>query len=87
MSKGLAIPKWVLIVWLKISQMPQYLSASFVCPCPKVLDFNEKRLYLASVVRVLSEKIVKYFFMNYVLTLQELFPPVPPAQIIVFGTV
>jgi hypothetical protein len=25
--------------------MPQNLSAQFVCPSPKVLDFNEKRLH------------------------------------------
>jgi hypothetical protein len=40
MDKGL----WVLIVWPKIPKMPQNLSARFVCPSPKVLDFNEKRL-------------------------------------------
>ena len=42
------VPKWVRIVWPKISQK---LSAQFVCPSPKVLDFNEKRLHWASVVR------------------------------------
>ena len=31
--------------------MPQTLSAQFVCPSPKFLDFNEKRLHWASVVR------------------------------------
>ena len=39
-----SLPKWVLIVWPKIPQMPQNLSAQFVCPSPNVLDFNEKRL-------------------------------------------
>ena len=34
----------------KIPQMPQNLSAQFVCPSPKVPDFNEKRLHWASVV-------------------------------------
>ena len=48
----LTVPKWVLIVRPKIPQMPQNLSAQFVCPSPKVLDFNEKRLHWASVVRV-----------------------------------
>ena len=43
MDKGLTVPKWV--------QMPQNLFAKFVCPSPKVLDFNEKRLHWASVVR------------------------------------
>ena len=28
MDKGLSLPKWVLIVWLKIPQMPQNLSAN-----------------------------------------------------------
>ena len=50
MDKGLTVPKWVLIVPLKIPQMPQNLSAQFVCPSPKVLDFSEKRLHWASVV-------------------------------------
>ena len=27
MDKGLTVPKWVLIVWLKIPQIPQNLSA------------------------------------------------------------
>ena len=35
MDKGLAVPKWVLIVWLKIPQMPQNLSAQFVCASQK----------------------------------------------------
>ena len=42
MDKGLIVPKWVLVAWLKIPQMPQNLSAQFVFPSPKVLDFNEK---------------------------------------------
>jgi hypothetical protein len=42
MDKELTVPKWVLLVQPKISQMPQNLSAQFVCPSPKVLDFNEK---------------------------------------------
>ena len=47
MDKGLTVPKQVLIVWLKI---PPILSALFVCPSPKVLDFNDDRLHWASVV-------------------------------------
>ena len=46
MDKGLTVPKWVLIVWLKIPRIPQNLSAQFVCPSPKVLDFNEKKVKL-----------------------------------------
>jgi hypothetical protein len=45
MDKGLTVPKWVLIVWPKIPQMPQSLSAQFVCPSQKVLDFNVKKLH------------------------------------------
>jgi hypothetical protein len=45
MDKELTVPKWVLIVWPKIPQMPQNLSAQFIDPSPKVLDFNEKRLH------------------------------------------
>ena len=55
MDQGLTVPKWVLIVWPKISQMPQNLSAPFVCHYGhslKVLDFIEKMVNLASVVRV-----------------------------------
>ena len=43
MDKGLTVPKWVLIVRLKIvPQMPQNFSAQYDCPSPKVLDFNKK---------------------------------------------
>ena len=51
MNKWLTVSKWVLTVQLKIPQMSQNLSAQFVCPSPKVLDFNEKRLHWVSVVR------------------------------------
>jgi hypothetical protein len=51
MEKGLTVPKWVLINWPKILQMPQNLSAQIVCPSPNVWDFDEKRLHWASVVR------------------------------------
>ena len=59
MDKGLTVPKWVLIVWPKIPQRPQNLSAQFVCPSTKVLDFNEKRLRSASVVRALHSLLLK----------------------------
>ena len=42
MDKGLTVPKWVLTVWPKIPHMAQNLSAQFVCPSPKDLDFNKK---------------------------------------------
>ena len=29
----------------------------FICPSPKVLDFNEKRLHWASVVRALGDQL------------------------------
>ena len=56
-DKGLTEPKWV----PKIPQMPQNLSAQFVCPSPKVLDFNEKRLHWASVVRATLDLITPHF--------------------------
>jgi hypothetical protein len=52
MDKGLTVPKWVLINPPKIPQMPQNISVQFVCPSPKVWDFDEKRLHWASIVRV-----------------------------------
>ena len=54
---SLYVPKSVMIVWPKITQMPKNLSAQFVYPSPKVLDFNEKRLYWVSVVRGEYEKL------------------------------
>ena len=42
MDKGLTVPKWVLINWPEIPQMPKILSAQIVCPSPKVWDFDEK---------------------------------------------
>ena len=53
MDKELTLPKWVLINRPKITQMLQNLSAQFVCQSPKVWDFDEKRLYWASVVHAL----------------------------------
>ena len=47
MDKGHTVPKWVLINWPKIPQIPQNLSAG---PSPKVWDYDEKRLHWASVV-------------------------------------
>ena len=43
MDKGVIIPKWALIVR---SKMPQNLSAQFVCPNQKVMDFNDKKASL-----------------------------------------
>ena len=58
MAKGLTVPKWGLIVYPKIPQMPQNLLAQFVYPSPKVLDFNEKRLHWESVVRAHKYAVV-----------------------------
>ena len=58
MEKGLTVPKWVLKVWPKIPPIPQNLSIKFVCPGAKVLDFYEKRLHWASIVR--DSKYTKY---------------------------
>jgi len=51
MDKELTVPKWLLIDWPKIPQMPQTFSSQFVYPSSKVLDFNEKMLHWASIVR------------------------------------
>ena len=55
MDKGLTVAKWMLIIWPKIPQMPQNLSAQLVCPSPKVLDFNKKRLHWVSIVHGLRQ--------------------------------
>ena len=36
MDKGLTVPNWVLIVWAKIPQIPQNLSAQFVAQGQKL---------------------------------------------------
>ena len=60
MDKGLPVPKWVLIVWLKIPHMPQNLYAQFIFPSPKVLDFNEKRLQKhPKIIKRLPKKLSK----------------------------
>ena len=46
MADMVTVPKWVLIVWPKIPQMPQNLFVQFVCLYPKVLDFTEKKTSL-----------------------------------------
>ena len=67
MDKELTVLKWVLIVRPKISQMPHNLSAHFVCPRSKVLDFKEKKAWV-SVVRdsiyLLSIKFKAYVPMH-----------------------
>ena len=45
MDKVLTVPKWVLIVWPKLPQIPQKISAQKVCHClpkPKSLLFKKK---------------------------------------------
>ena len=70
MDKGLTVPKWVLIVWPKVPQMPQNLSAQFVCPSPKALDFNEKRLHWVSVVR--GNTTCYYFCIRLAFSIQNI---------------
>ena len=70
MDKGLTIPKWVLINWPKIPQMPQNLFVQIVWPCPKVGEFDEKRLLWASLVRrylqfgPISSRNLRFHFFN-----------------------
>ena len=70
MDKGLTVPKWVLINWTKMHQMPQNLSAKFVCPRTKIWGFYEKRLYRASVVREKKER--NAIAMNIVMKKKEI---------------
>ena len=58
MDKGLTVPRWVLIVQLKIPQMPQIYLPNFL-PKPKVWDFNEKRFHWASLIRVRDHNCAK----------------------------
>ena len=51
MDKGLTVPKWVLIVWQEIPQMPQNLSAQ----AQKFWISRKKKLHWASVVRASVE--------------------------------
>ena len=74
MYKGLNVTKWVLIVWPKIPQMPQNLSAQFVSPSPKVLHFNEKRLHWASVVRAIENALSETIFIHCVFSTPNVFP-------------
>ena len=62
MDKGLTLPKWVLINQLKIPQIPQNISAQFVCPSPKIWKFNEKMLHLVSVVLVWNDTLSSILF-------------------------
>ena len=48
MDKELTIQKWVLINQPKIPQMPQNLSAQFVCSSLKVWDFDKKKASLGN---------------------------------------
>ena len=41
-NKGPTVPKWVLINWPKIPQMPPNSSAQFVGLSPKFWDFRKK---------------------------------------------
>ena len=51
--------KLVLIIQPKIPQMPQNLSAQFVCPSPKIWDIIENRLHRASVANGLNPENLK----------------------------
>jgi hypothetical protein len=53
MDKGLTVPKWVLVVWPKIPQMPPEFICPICLPKPKSSGFqSKKRLHWASIVRV-----------------------------------
>ena len=44
MDKGFTVPKMGADSLAENTPNAPYLSGQFVCPSPKVLDFNEKRL-------------------------------------------
>ena len=50
-GQGTHSAKKVLIVWLRIAQMPQKILAQFVCPSPKVNHFWKNNSLWVSVVR------------------------------------
>ena len=66
MDKGLTtVPKWLVIIWLKMPKMLQNLSAQFVCPSPKVLDSNNiGSSYLFLQLQQSFNSIKKYLWTN-----------------------
>ena len=56
MDKGLTVQKWVLTNWSKIPKMLQNLFTQIVHPSWKVWDFDEKRLFGASIVHAQKKK-------------------------------
>jgi hypothetical protein len=66
MDKGFTVPKWVLINRPKIPQMPKNLSSQIVCPSPKVWDFDEQRLYWASLARGFEPNQKSFFTIEHV---------------------
>ena len=51
MDKGLTVPKWVLINWPKIPQMPPKCFGPICLPKPKSLGFSNKTSFWVSEVR------------------------------------
>ena len=56
--------------------MPKNLSTQFVCPNPKVLEFNEKGLHWASVVRA-ANCSTHLFLLHDTVTIQDTLPKQP----------
>ena len=52
MDKGLTLPKWVLIVWPKIHQMPKIYLPKLFAQAPNLVTLMKKRLHWVSIVRV-----------------------------------
>ena len=59
------ILKWLLIVWPKIPQMLQNLSAQFVCTSQKFWISMKKRLHWASVVRATTDVEIEKILEKY----------------------
>ena len=60
-KEGLTVPKWVLINWPKIPQMPQKVWAQNCLPKPKSLGFSKKvsDSYLCTLM--IGYNVLKYF--------------------------
>ena len=57
MDKGITVPKWVLIVWPIIPQMPQNLGCCQIClPKPKNFWISMKKGFIGRPYSVVSSK-------------------------------
>ena len=69
-DKGLTVSKWVLIKLVENTPNAQ----KFICPIPKVWDFDEKRLHRASIVREFLhlQDFARHFLMSLFLEIEAI---------------